>query len=97
MEKEVGQRNRDEKQERRLDYSREYAGLADGQGRTDAACRVAHREHDAEFRATEAGFDRQTRQRRARRNDHRAPPRYAGTVGERGAQIRCDRPLGWHY
>lgn len=68
-----------------MDYGREYAGLADGEGRTDAASRVTHREHDAEVRATEAGFDRQTRQRRARRDYHRAPPRHASTVGERGA------------
>ena len=97
MEEEVGQRNRDGQQQRRLDHGREDAGLADGQGRTDAARCVEHREHDAEVLATEAGFDRQTRQRRAHRNHHRTPPWHPRTVGERGAQVRCDRPLGWHY
>jgi hypothetical protein len=96
VEKEVGQWNRHEQQQRRLHHSGEDAGLSDEQDRGDTSQGVTGRECGAQLAVAGAGFDREAGDYCGYRHQHRTPGRQTRTVPERGALIVCVRPLSWH-
>lgn len=96
MQDEISQRNRDEQQQRRLDYGGEDAGPPDEQYSGDASQGVTGCKCAAQFAVVGTGFDRETGEGCGYRDQHSTPRLQTRTVPERGALIVRDRPLSWH-
>ena len=96
MQEEVGQRNRDEQQQRRLDHGGEDAGPPDEQYGGDASQGVTGCKCGAQFAVAGTGFDRETGESCGYCDQHRTPRLQTRTMPERRALIVGDRPLSWH-
>lgn len=78
----VGQRNRDEQQQRRLDHGCEQAGRLDGQNSDDTAHGEADGEKCAEFLMTETGLDGEAGEGEGDCNENSAPAGHTGEARE---------------